>query len=186
MSCRKFIRFIAGREKSNRPTKRSRFLNCLPAATTNSRASSVRFIPTTCRRSFPSESTAACRNTCAGSARPAAKKKNSNTNRVRDYGHADDFESEHQRAGHVDDREHREKNREQAGYHSGAGGDAQPERRAISQGRGAKERDGEHREIREAVEHVRGVVDELKRFLHSGADLTGEADHQPQCGDEEK
>jgi hypothetical protein len=42
----------------------------------------------------------------------------------------------------------------------------------------AKNRYCEHREVNDAVENVRGVIDQLKRFLNSGADLAGDGDDQ--------
>src|SRR5262249_38629508 len=57
---------------------------------------------------------------------------------------------------------------------------AQPDRSARTNGKRTKDGYGEHREVNDAVENVRGVIDKLKRFLNSGAYLAGDRDHE--CG----
>ena len=48
---------------------------------------------------------------------------------------------------------------------------AQPDWSARPNRSRAKDRDREHREINDAVENVRGVIDQLKCFLNARADL---------------
>src|SRR5882762_7978873 len=104
-------------------------------------------------------------------------------NRIRNRGDGNDFYRETQRAWHVDDRIDGEKN---CGHRDSGATDcrnAQPDRSAGTNRACAKDRYREHYEIDDAVENIRGVIDELKRFLNPGADLAGDGDHQCDCAD---
>ena len=84
------------------------------------------------------------------------------------------------RARHVDNRVDGEKN---SGQRDGSTADrrnAQPDRGTRTNRTRAKNRYCEHREVNNAVENVRGVIDELKCFLDSGTDLAGDRDEK--CG----
>ena len=50
--------------------------------------------------------------------------------------------------------------------------------------RRSEDRDREHREINDAVENVRGVIDQLKCFLNARADLAGDGNSERKRADE--
>src|SRR5436305_2707822 len=106
------------------------------------------------------------------------EKEDRHSNRVRDRGDGNDFYRETQRAWHVDYRINGEKNRGQRHYSAADGCYAQPDRSAGTNRARAKDRYCKHREVNDSVENIRGVIDELKRFLNSGADLAGDCDEQ--------
>ncbi len=83
-------------------------------------------------------------------------------------------------AWHVDNRIDGEKNRGQRDNSAADRCNAQPDRGARTNRTHAKDRYCEHREVNNTVENIRGVIDELKRFLDSGTDLAGDRDEK--CG----
>ena len=104
-------------------------------------------------------------------------------NRIRNRGDGNDFYRETQRAWHVDYRINGEKNR---GQRYGGAADRcnpQPDRSAGTNCSRAKDRYCKHREVNDAVENIRGVIDELKCFLNSSAYLARDGDHQRDCAD---
>ena len=103
---------------------------------------------------------------------------------IGDHCHCDDFRRENKGAGHVDDRIDCEEDR---GYRDGSAADrsnAQPYRSTRTNRARAKDRDCEQHEVNNAVENIRGVIDKLKRFLDSSADLAGDRDEKGGCSDE--
>src|SRR5437868_10369808 len=87
-------------------------------------------------------------------------------NRIRNRGDGDDFYRETQRAWHVDYRIKGEKNCGQRDGSAADRSDAQPDRSAGTNRACAEDRYCKHGEVNDAVENIRGVIDELKRFLN--------------------
>src|SRR5439155_14693922 len=116
-----------------------------------------------------------CPSICAGLRRAAladcgsssflSERENCDANGVGNHCYSDDFRRETQWARNINDRIDGEKNR---GQRNGSAADcsyAQPDWSARSNRRRSEDRDREQREINDAVENVRGVIDQLKCFL---------------------
>ncbi len=63
--------------------------------------------------------------------------------------------------------------------------DAQPDRSARTNRTRAKDRYREHREVDDSIENIRRVIDKLKCFLNSRADLARDGNHERDCADED-
>ena len=113
------------------------------------------------------------------------EKKDCDAYRVRDCGHRNDFHGKTQPAWNVDNRVDGEKNRGQRDDRATDRRDAQPDRSARTNCTRAKDRYREHREVDDSVENIRRVIDKLKCFLNSGADLARDGNHKRDCADKD-
>jgi len=125
-----------------------------------------------------------CRELRSGALTFLAREVNRDANRVRDCCHGNDFHRETQWAWNVDDWINSEENRGQRNECTANSRYAQPDWSARPNRSRSEDRDREHREINDAVENVRGVIDQLKCFLNARADLARDGNSERKRTDE--